>query len=129
MGIKEEEEILRKAIPDYEELSAAELSRQIILKVSPQEQRKFMEANRRRMRYCVEAEEELRRGRVKHAMELLEYALSMGYYGREYPYGLLGDAYQKMGDVAKALEMYKKSGSHDSLRKARQLGYKLKGSP
>lgn len=127
MTLKDEEKILRKAIPNYDKLSAAELSSQIILKVKPQIQKKFMEANRGRMRYCLEAEEELRRGRVKRAIELLEYALSKAYYGSEYPYGLFGDVYQKMGDTEKALEMYRKSGSQDSLKKARQISYRLKG--
>lgn len=121
MGISDEEKILKKAIPGYRELSASELSSEIIAKLSLQDQKPFIEANRKRMRYCLEAEEELRRGRAKHALELLEYAVGMSYYGREYPYGLMGDAYSKLGNKQKAAEMYVKSGSHDSLRKLRQL--------
>lgn len=121
MGIKDEERILRKAIPEFEKMSAAELSSEIIARLSPSEQKPFLEANRKRMRYCMEAETELKRGRAKHALEILEYVLNMSYYGREYLYGLMGDAYQKLGDIEKAIEMYKKSGSHDSLKKLRQL--------
>jgi tetratricopeptide (TPR) repeat protein len=121
MSIKNEERILRKVIPEFKKLSAAELSSEIIAGLSPQEQKPFMEANRKRRRYCLEAEEELRRGRAKHALELLEYGLGMSYYGREYSYGLMGDAYRKLGDLEKAEEMYRKSGSHDSLKKLQQL--------
>ncbi len=121
MTLKEEEKVLRKAIPSYDELSAAELTSQIIARVKPQIRAKFMEANRRRMRYCLEAEENLGKGRVKQAIELLEYALSMAYYGSEYPLGLMGDAYMKKGEVKKALEFYDKSGAYDSLKKARQI--------
>lgn len=121
MAIRDEEKILKKFIPEYKNLSAAELSSEIIARLSPQDQKPFIEANRKRMRYCVEAEEDLRRGRAKHALELLEYALGMSYYGREYPYGLMGDSYLKLGNTGKAAEMYTKSGSHDSLKKLRQL--------
>jgi len=124
LTIKEEEKILRKAISNYNRLTATELTSQMIIKLKPQVRAKFMEANRRRMRYCLEAEENLNKGRAKQAIELLEYALPKAYYGNEYPLGLMGDAYMKKNDIKRALEFYDKSGSHDSLKKARQIRYK-----
>jgi tetratricopeptide (TPR) repeat protein len=121
MTAKEEEKILEKAIPEFRELTAAELSSRIIEKLSPQERKPFLEGNRNLMRYCLQAEEALRQGRARHAQELLEYAMKASYHGREYLYGLLGDAYMRLGNAEKAAEMYSKSGSHDSLRKLRRL--------
>lgn len=123
MGLKDEEEILRKAVPNFKKLSAAEVSKEII-KLKPQVQGKFMEANRRRMEYCLEAEDAIKKGSVDRGIEILEYALSRAYYGNEYPLGLMGDAYLKKGDTKKALEYYDKSGSFDSLKKARQIRIK-----
>lgn len=124
MTLKDEEKILRKAIPSYDKLTAAELTSQMIIKLKPQVRAKLMGANRGRMRYCLEAEENLNKGRVTQAIDLLEYALPKAYYGSEYPLGLMGDAYLKKGDIKRALEFYDKSGSHDSLKKARQIRYK-----
>ncbi len=119
--LNEEEKILLKAIPGYEKLSAAELSSKIIEKLGPQEIKPFLENNRKLMSYCLQAEEALRQRRAKHALELLEHALKMSYYGREYLYGLMGDAYMRLGDGRRAADMYSKSGSHDSLRKLKQV--------
>jgi len=55
------------------------------------------------------------------AIETLDFAISRGYFGNEYLYGLLGDAYYERGDRKKALELYVKSGSIDSLKKAKKL--------
>jgi predicted negative regulator of RcsB-dependent stress response len=52
---------------------------------------------------------------------MLNYVISAGSYGNEYPLGLLGDIYLQRGDKKKALEMYKKSGTIDSLKKAKKL--------
>lgn len=126
MGLKDEEEILRKAVPNFKKLSAAELSKEII-KLKPQVRGTFMEANRRRMEYCLEAEEAIKKGSVDRGIEILEHALSKAHYGGEYPYGLMGDAYFKKGDIKRALEFYDKSGSFDSLKKARQIRIKESG--
>jgi len=122
--LKDEEKLLKKAIPNYDKLTAAELTSQMIIKLKPQIRAKLMDANRRRMRYCLDAEENLKKGRVKQAIELLDYALTMTYYGNEYPLGLMGDAYLEKGDIKRALGFYDKSGSHDSVKKARQIRYK-----
>jgi tetratricopeptide (TPR) repeat protein len=61
-------------------------------------------------------------GKVNQDVEMLNHAISSGYYGNEYAYGLLGDAYLKKGETKKAIEFYRKSGSIDSLKKLKRMG-------
>lgn len=59
--------------------------------------------------------------RRKKLESILNQAISSGYYGNEYAYGLLGDAYLKKGETKKAIEFYKKSGSIDFQKKIKRL--------
>ncbi len=121
MGIADEEKELVRLSKDFKKLNAAELS-DLIKKAPYKTQQLFERPYKEKMRLSMQAEELLRQGRVYQAMDLLKEALSLGYYGNEYPYGLLGDAYMKRGDREKAFEMYKKSGSIDSMKKIKTLG-------
>ncbi|MFQ5975736.1 MAG: hypothetical protein ACE5J5_05440 [Candidatus Hydrothermarchaeales archaeon] len=117
----EEEEILDKFNPDWRSLNAFELSELITKKVKHKEQEIFTKAFRNKAPRIHEAEEYVRVGRIGKALEVLNYALSRGHYGNEAVYGLLGDVYLKKGDKEKAIEMYKKSGSIDSLKILRRI--------
>lgn len=121
MSLKDEEKILERLNANYKSLSAAELSRLIQGKASTQELALFQGPYREKMPLCQRAEEFIRAGRHNQAVEILNHALSTGYFGNEYAYGLLGDVYLKRGEKAKALELYRKSGSLESLKKARKL--------
>ncbi|NOZ76770.1 MAG: tetratricopeptide repeat protein [Euryarchaeota archaeon] len=120
MTTAEEEEILEKHVPGYSELTAWELS-EAIKKLDHGLQKVFRASTGRKTQLTMEAEELLRQGRTVQALQLLEMALGLGYFGNEYTYGVLGDVYLKKGDRKKALEMYQKSGSYDSLKKAKNL--------
>jgi|Deesub1362A_J573_1020465.scaffolds.fasta_scaffold00023_78 tetratricopeptide (TPR) repeat protein len=116
-----EDEILRRLEPNYEDLTANEIT-DLIKKKATSEERAFLERKKEeKMRLAIQAEELIKQGRLNRALEMLNFALSLGTYGNEYPLGLLGDLYLKRGDKKKALEMYKKSGTIDSLKKARKL--------
>jgi tetratricopeptide (TPR) repeat protein len=121
MAIKDEEEILKNLDPKFENLSAAEVSSLIQKKAKPEERSLFEKRNREKMRLCMQAEGLIQEGRLNQAIEMLNFVISSGYFGNEYPYGLLGDAYFKKGDKKTALEMYTKSGSIDSLKKAKKI--------
>jgi tetratricopeptide (TPR) repeat protein len=120
MGKKEEEAILKKINPDFKKLNATELS-ELIKKLKYSEQKVFRASTGKKTQLTLEAEELLQQGRTVQALQLLEMALDLGYFGNEYTYGVLGDVYLKRGEREKALEMYKKSGSYDSLKKAKKL--------
>ncbi len=121
MSRAEEKEILQKLSKDFKELNATALS--ALIKKAPSDvRRKLEKPYSEKMRHSTFAEDLINEGRVMKALELLNYAISLGYYGNEYPYGLMGDAYLKQGDREKALERYKKSGSIDSLKKIRTQG-------
>jgi len=122
MGILDEERILEKLDSNFRKLSAAELSNLIQKKASQEEKSLFLKPYREKMPLCQRAEEFIKVGRLNQAVELLNHALSMGYFGNEYAYGLLGDVYLKRGDAAKAVEMYRKSDSIDSTKKIKRLG-------
>lgn len=121
MAIEEEEGILKRLDPNFKDLSAAEISNLVTKKLKPREQEIFIEANMKRTAYLTQAEELIRRGSVRQAIDMLDYIIPKCHFGNEYAYGLLGDAYLKKGDRKKALEMYEKSGSIDSLKKAKRL--------
>jgi Flp pilus assembly protein TadD len=116
MGIAEEEKLLEKRFKDFKSLSSAELS-DLIKKMPLAKQMLFEKPYREKMRFATQAEDLLGQGRTNQATELLNRAISLGYFGNEYAYGLLGDVYLKRGDRVKAREMYQKSGSVDSLKK------------
>jgi len=117
----EEKEILQNLSKDFKQLNATELSA-LIKKAPLDARRKLEKPYHKKMRFATQAEDLINEGRVIKAIELLNYAIPLGYFGNEYPYGLLGDAYYKQDDREKALEMYKKSGSIDSLKKIRIQG-------
>jgi Flp pilus assembly protein TadD len=121
MSILEEEKFLEKMSKKFKQLNSAELS-DLIKKAPYKTQTLFERPYKEKMRLSIQAEELLGKGRVNQAVEILNNAVSLGYFGNEYPYGLLGDAYMKRGDRAKAHEMYRKSGSTDSLKKIKTLG-------
>jgi tetratricopeptide (TPR) repeat protein len=121
MSILEEEKLLEKMSKKYMQLNSAEIS-DLIKKAPTKTQTLFERPYKEKMRLSMMAEELLGKGRVNQAMDLLKNVVSLGYFGNEYPYGLLGDAYMKRGDRAKALEMYLKSGSIDSMKKIKTLG-------
>jgi tetratricopeptide (TPR) repeat protein len=121
MSILEEEKFLEKMSKKFKQLNSAELS-DLVKKAPYKTQRLFERPYKEKMRLSMRAEELLGKGRVNQAGELLNNAVSLGYFGNEYPYGLLGDAYMKRGDRVKALEMYQKSGSTDSLKKIKTFG-------
>lgn len=121
MTVAEEEKILEKLSKDYKKLNATELS--TLIKRAPTEQCALLEKPyHEKMRLATQAEELLKQGRLHQAMELLTHAVSLGHFGNEYPLGLMGDIYIKRGDMAKAFEMYSKSGSIDSLKKIKRYG-------
>ncbi len=121
MPLKDEEKILQRLGANYKAMSAAELDKLIQGKASTQELEIFRKPYREKMPLCQRAEEFIRAGRLNQAVEILNHALSTGYFGNEYAYGLLGDVHLKRGEKAKALELYRKSGSLESLKKARKL--------
>lgn len=123
MGLQDEEKILEKLDPNFRKLSAAELSKLIQTSATAQELALFQRAYREKMPLCQRAEEFIRAGRLNQAVEILNHVLSAGYFGNEYAYCLLGDLYLKRGDAAKALEMYKKSGSIEAVKKAKKLRF------
>ncbi len=88
MGIADEEKELVRLSKDFKKLNAAELS-DLIKKAPYKTQQLFERPYKEKMRLSMQAEELLRQGRVYQAMDLLKEALSLGYYGNEYPYGLL----------------------------------------
>ena len=117
----EEKKILEKRRADFNSLSASDLS-DLIKKLPSKKRALFEKPYSEKMRFAVQAEELLGQGRTNQAKELLDRAISLGYYGNEYAYGLMGDIYLKRGDRAMALEMYQKSGSIDSLKKIKTKG-------
>ncbi len=117
----DEKKILEKRRADFNSLSASDLS-DLIKKMPLSKQKIFEKPYPEKMRFAIHAEELLGQGRTNQAKELLDRAISLGYYGNEYPYGLMGDIYLKRGDRATALEMYQKSGSIDSLKKIKTNG-------
>jgi tetratricopeptide (TPR) repeat protein len=121
MSIADEEKLLEKRGKDFKSLSSAQLS-DLIKKMPVTKQMLFEKPYREKMRVAIQAEELLGEGRINHAQDLLNRAISLGYFGNEYAYGLLGDVYLKRGDRAAALEMYQKSGSTDSLKKIKTYG-------
>jgi tetratricopeptide (TPR) repeat protein len=121
MGILEEEKMLEKRVKDFKSLNSAELS-DLIKKMPHAKQKIFEKSYPEKMRFATQAEELLGEGRTNKALDLLNRAISLGYFGNEYAYGLLGDAYMKRNDRTKALEMYRKSGSFDSLKKIKTYG-------
>ena len=121
MGLLEEEKELEKLSKDFKKLNAAQLSE--LIKKAPEKKRSVFEGSyQEKMRLSTQAEELLKQGRVNQAFELLNHAVLLGYFGNEYPYGLLGDAYMKRSNRVKALEMYRKSGSIDSMKKIKTYG-------
>jgi tetratricopeptide (TPR) repeat protein len=121
ISIKEQEKILERLDPDFKKLNARDISDLISKKAGKDEMKTFKSMYKESMRLATDSELLLQTGRFVQAAEMLEFAISRGYFGNEYLYGLLGDVYQKRGDVKKALEMYVKSGSIDSLSKAGKL--------
>lgn len=121
MSLKEEEKILERLDANWKNLNAAELDKLIQGKASTQELEIFRKPYREKMPLCQRAEDFVRAGRLNQAIEILNHALSTGYFGNEYAYGLLGDVHLKRREKAKALDMYRKSGSLESLKKARKL--------
>ncbi len=107
--------------PNFKKLNAAEISDLINKKASRDEMKIFKSVYPESMRLANDAEQLIQGGRFLQAIETLEFAISRGYFGNEYLYGLLGDAYYERGDRKKALEIYVKSGSIDSLKKAKKL--------
>ncbi len=122
ISIKEQEKILKRLDPDFKKLNAKEISDLITQKASRDEMKIFKSMYKESMRLATDSELLIQTGRFVQATEMLEFAISRGYFGNEYLYGLLGDVYHKRGDVKKAKEMYIKSGSIDSLKKAKKLG-------
>lgn len=116
-----EEEILTRLDPNYRALNAAQLSDLVSKGLRGEELALFQKAYRDKMPICQRAEECLREGRVRQALELLNHILPKGHFGNEYPLGLLGDVYARMGDLERAKEFYLRSGSIDSLKKAREI--------
>jgi|GEM_PF-1591218 len=121
MSLVEERKILEKRRIDYRLLNAVELT-DLIKKMPFSKQKIFEKPYPEKMRFATQAEELLGQGRVNQAKDLLDRAISLGYYGNEYAYGLMGDVYLKRGDRAAALEMYRKSGSIDSLKMIKTKG-------
>lgn len=121
MGKLDEEKELEKMSKDFRLLNSAEIT-ELVKKMPWKKQQPFEKPYHEKMRLSMQAEELIAKGRVNKAIDLLNSAVSLGYFGNEYSYGLLGDAYMKRNDRVKALEMYKKSGSTDSLKKIKTLG-------
>lgn len=121
MTPKQEKELLKKYGISVERLSAEEVTQLIKKKASPAELEEFKKKYPKKMNYCAQAEEAMGQGNLRRAEEMLEYALSLGVYGNEVIYNLLGDLYIKKGRRDKAMEYYRKSGSIDSLKKLRTL--------
>lgn len=122
MSPKQERELLKKYGIDAEELSAEEVTQLLKKHASREELEALKKKYRRKMDYCTQAEQALRQGNLRRAEELLDYALSLGVYGNEVVYNLLGDVYARRGMAEKAKEFYRKSGSIESLKKLRTLG-------
>ena len=116
-----EEEVLARLDPNYRALNAAQLSDLISKGLRGEELALFQKTYRDKMPLSQRAEECMREGRLRQALELLNHSLLKGNFGNEYLLGLLGDVYAKMGDLARAEEFYLRSGSIDSLKKARNL--------
>jgi Flp pilus assembly protein TadD len=116
----EEEAILEKLEPRFRELSAQELS-QRIQGAPKREKEVLIRSYPKKLEHCRQAETALAEGNLRKTEELLQWALSLGRYGNELPYGLLGDLYLRRGDEGKAKEYYRKSGSLDALKKLRNL--------
>lgn len=121
MSKKEEAEILKKHDPNFKKFTASEISELVKDKVSTADKKVFMKSTGPMTQMAQEAEEFVQANQTFRAIQMLERALTMSYFGTEYPYGVLGDAYLKKGDREKAYEMYMKSGSYDSLKKAKGL--------
>ncbi|MEE8400665.1 MAG: hypothetical protein V3R86_00720 [Candidatus Hydrothermarchaeaceae archaeon] len=107
--------------PNFKKLCADDVSKLINKKASIKELKIFKSTYKESRELASEAELLIQQGRLLKAAEMLEFAIPRGYFGSECLYGLLGDVYHKRGDIKKALEMYKKSGTIDSLKKAKQL--------
>ncbi len=121
MGILEEEKLLEKRFKDFKSLNSSEIT-ELVKKMPEKKQQPFEKPYQEKMRLSMQAEELIGQRRTNQAIGLLNQAISLGYFGNEYPYGLLGDAYMIRGDRTKASEMYQKSGSIDSLKKIKTYG-------
>jgi tetratricopeptide (TPR) repeat protein len=121
MTPKQEKELLKKYGIDLEKLSAEEVTQLLKKHASREELEELKKKYGKKMSYCTQAEEAMRQGNLRRAEEMLDYALSLGIYGNEVVYNLLGDVYVKKGNREKAKEYYKKSGSIESLKKLRSL--------
>ncbi len=121
MTLAEEEEILDKLNPDWRSLNAFELSELINKKTKSKVQEIFTKAYSSKTSRILEAEDCLAMGRMGKALEVLNYALSRGHFGNEAIYGLLGDIYLRKDDKEKAVEMYTKSGSIDSMKNLKRI--------
>ncbi|NOZ60033.1 MAG: hypothetical protein GXO66_10760 [Euryarchaeota archaeon] len=122
MTPRQERELLKKYGINPEELSAEEVTQLLKKHASAEELEALKRKYRKKMDYCTQAEQALRQGNLRRAEELLDYALSLGVYGNEVVYNLLGDVYARRGMTEKAKEFYRKSGSIESLKKLRTLG-------
>ncbi|NOZ82974.1 MAG: tetratricopeptide repeat protein [Euryarchaeota archaeon] len=121
MTPRQERELLEKYGIDAEKLSAEEVTQLLRKRATKQELEALKKRYAKKMSYCAQAEQAMAQGNFRRAQELLEYALSLGIYGNEAVYNLLGDLYAKKGEKQKAAEYYRKSGSTDSLKKLRSL--------
>ncbi len=121
MGKADEEKELEKMSKNFRQLNSAEVT-DMISRLPDKKKQPFEGPYQEKMRLSMQAEELIGEGRANQAIGILNHAVSLGYFGNEYPYGLLGDAYMKRGDRPKALEMYRKSGSTDSLKKIKTMG-------
>jgi len=121
MSPKQERELLERYGIDPERLSAEEVTQLLKKKATRQELEALRSRYARKMSYCAQAEQAMAQGNLRRAQELLEYALSLGVYGNEAVYNLLGDLYMRRGERERAAEFYRKSGSTDSLKKLRTM--------
>jgi tetratricopeptide (TPR) repeat protein len=121
MSILEEEKLLEKRVKDFKSLNSAQIS-DLIKKMPLAKQKIFEKPYPEKMRFATQAEDLLGEGRTNQAQDLLNRAISLGYFGNEYAYGLWGDVCMKRGDRTAALKMYQKSGSFDSLKKIKTYG-------
>ncbi len=121
MTPKQERELLERYGIDAERLSAEQVTCMLRERATREELEALKKRYMRKMEYCAQAEQAMAQGNLRRAEELLEYALSLGVYGNEAVYNLLGDLWMKRGDREKASSYYRKSGSIESLKKLRSI--------